>query len=245
LKSAAPPAILRHNRSRPVPFEFGKTVQIAAAALGIPAGAAGTYSVYQTFFTNDLACQRLRASIVATMEKSVAPEAKRTLMRRDVGEFVTKCGAEDPDARTLFEAALKEDRPALAMATSAAAATPAGGATQQGLPKTADVFGRSERGEVRGWVALTRGEPARLGEPNFEGYAISLTVLPPVDTVLRARETMPVWREPQQRGANDESKLQGRVPAQTCVRVVATRPAEGKTRTWGEVVPVTCPPTRG
>jgi hypothetical protein len=51
---------------------------------------------------------------------------------------------------------------------------------------------------------------------------------------------MPVWIEPQ-RGENDQSKLQGRVTAGACVQVLTTRPAEGKTRTWGEVLPAPCP----
>jgi hypothetical protein len=40
---------------------------------------------------------------------------------------------------------------------------------------------------------------------------------------------------------NDEKKLQGRVAAAGCVRVIAARPAEGKARTWGEVAPIPCP----
>ena len=88
-------------------------------------------------------------------------------------------------------------------------------------------------------TALTRGEVDRVGEPNFDGYSLSLTVLPPAGTVLQSRHMVPVWSEPQV-GPNDQTKLQGRLPARTCVRVVATRPAEGKNRTWGEVVPVGC-----
>ena len=95
-----------------MPFEFAKTVQIGAAVLGIPAAAAGTYSAYQTYFTNDAVCQRLRASILTVMEKNVTPDAKRTLLRKDVGEFDKKCGAADPDARTIFLAAVREGEPA-------------------------------------------------------------------------------------------------------------------------------------
>ena len=64
--------------------------------------------------------------------------------------------------------------------------------------------------------------------------------LPPAGTILRPRQVIPVWHEPQY-GDNDSTKLQGRVAAGICVRVVATQPARGKTRTWGDVVPVICP----
>jgi len=220
-------------------------VQFAAAALGIPAAAAGTYSVYQTYFTNDAVCPRLRIAIVSTMERSVAPEAKRSLLRKDVGEFVKKCGDTDPDARTLFQEALREEKPA---AIARAAALPqasdfsaANTAAPDGLPSgVAAGFGRSPGGAARGWVALTRGEPGRIGEPNFDGHELSLTVLPPPGTVLRPRLMMPVWLEPQG-SVNDEKKLQGRIPASGCVRVISVRPAEGRARTWGEVAPVPCP----
>jgi hypothetical protein len=52
---------------------------------------------------------------------------------------------------------------------------------------------------------------------------------------------LPVWTEPQHAG-NDDKKLQGRLAATGCVRVVTTHAAEGRTRTWGEVVPAPCPP---
>jgi hypothetical protein len=227
-----------------VAFDFAKIVQFAAAALGIPAAAAGTYSAYQTYFTNDAMCQKLRTSIVAIMERSVAPEAKRTLLRKDVGDFIKTCGNADPDARTLFQEALREDRPvAVALAASrpdlSAAKTAA--AMPDGIPASViAAFGRSPAGEARGWVALTRGEPNRIGEPNFDGHELSLTALPPPGTVLRPKLMLPVWVEPQG-SVNDEKKLQGRVPATGCVRVISAKAAEGKARTWGEVVPVACP----
>ena len=220
---------------------LGKTVQIAAAVLGIPAAAAGTYGVYQTYFTNEVACQKLRAAIVSTMERNVAPEAKRTLLRKEVGEFVVKCGAADPDARTLFEAALKEEPPAARPAAVSAANVATKSAAPNGVPPAVlAAFGRSPGGEVRGWVALTRGDAGRVGEANFEGFELSATALPPAGTVLRPKLVMPVWSEPQG-GSNDETKLQGRVPATGCVRVVSARAGTEGKRTWGEVVPVPCP----
>jgi hypothetical protein len=248
IESFAAARHLPHDeREKTVGFEnLGKTVQIAAAVLGIPAAAAGTYSAYQTYFTNDAVCQKLRTSIVAIMERNVAPEAKRTLLRKDVGDFVKTCGAADPDARILFQEALREDRP---VAVAAAAPRPVSDlspaktavATPDGIPTgLAAAFGRSPAGEVRGWVALTRGEPNRIGERNFEGYELSLTALPPPGTVLRPKLMLPVWVEPQG-SVNDEKKLQGRVPATGCVRVISVKAAAGKARTWGEVAPVACP----
>lgn len=219
----------------------GKLVQIAAAALGIPAAAAGAYGVYQNYFTNDSVCQRLRTGIISTMEKNVPADAKRSLLRKDVNEFVQKCGEQDVEARILFVAALQEDVPVAGTPAKPTETAPASQAVD-GVPAgIVAMFGRSPAGEARGWVALTRGEPARLGEPNFDGHALSLTALPPAGTVLRPRHMVPVWTEPQHAG-DDEKKLQGRIALTGCVRVLGTRAAEGRSRTWGEVVPAPCPP---
>lgn len=213
---------------------LGKMVQIAAAALGIPAAAAGTYSVYQTYFTNEAVCQKLRVSIVSTMERNVAPDAKRTLLLKDVAEFDRKCQDTDPDAHSLFQAAI---RPVQALTpASAVASGPSPAAPTDALSKTVAVFGKSPTGELRGWVPLIRS-----GEVIFEGYATTPALLPPVGTVLSAKQVTPVWREPLPPGPNDPDKLQGRLPADACVRVVATRPAPAQARQWGEVAPVACP----
>ena len=89
-----------------------KVLQIAGAALGIPAAAAGSFAAYQNYFSTDATCQKLRTNIVATMERSVAPETKRTLLRKDVNEFDKLCGDGDPDARTIFHAAVTPEHPA-------------------------------------------------------------------------------------------------------------------------------------
>src|SRR4051794_40159008 len=89
-----------------------KVLQIAGAALGIPAAAAGTFAAYQNYFSTDGTCQKLRNNIVAIMERNVAPETKRSLLRKDVNEFDKLCGEGDPDARTIFHAALTPDHPA-------------------------------------------------------------------------------------------------------------------------------------
>jgi len=212
-------------------FEFGKTVQIGAAVLGIPAAAAGTYSAYQTYFTNDAVCQRLRASILTVMEKNVAPDTKRTLLRKDVGEFDKKCGGADPDARTIFLAAVREgEGPALAVAP-ANDKTPASQAPRARV--IAFVVGG---GAEHGWVAIGR-KTEKAWQPNFSGHPISETSLPPAGTVLTALQPLPVWREPQA-GANDPAKLIGSLPQASCVKVVATRVGQG--RLWAEVTPVAC-----
>jgi hypothetical protein len=220
-----------------MPFEFGKIVQIAAAVLGIPAAAAGTYSVYQTYFTNEVTCQKLRTSIIIVMEKNVPADAKRTLLRKEVGEFDAKCGAADPDARTLFLAAMREGdgtAPEAATATRAIAAAAPGTSVRE-APRAVSVFGMSGRDE-RGWVAIGR-KADKAWEPNFTGFKISDTALPPAGTVLTALQALPVWQEPQA-GANDPAKLTGRLPQAACVKVVATRVGTG--RLWAEVTPASC-----
>ena len=203
------------------------------------AAAAGTYSVYQTYFTNEVTCQKLRTSIIAVMEKNVTPEAKRTLLRKEVGEFDVKCGAADPDARTLFLAAMRESNgtaPEAATASRAMTAAASDTAIVREVPRAAiSVFGMSGRDE-RGWVAIGR-KADKAWEPNFTGTKISETALPPTGTVLTALQALPVWQEPQA-GANDATKLIGRLPQSACVKVVATRVGNG--RLWAEVVPASC-----
>src|SRR4029079_10735526 len=104
-----------------------KVLQIAGAALGIPAAAAGTFAAYQNYFSTDGTCQKLRNNIVAIMERNVAPETKRSLLRKDVNEFDKLCGEGDPDARTIFHAALTPDHPAPVSAETAHAQTPVTG----------------------------------------------------------------------------------------------------------------------
>src|SRR5258705_6917588 len=100
-----------------------KVLQVAGAALGIPAAAAGTFAAYQNYISNDVTCQKLRSNIVAIMERNVAPETKRTLLRKDVNEFDKVCGEGDPDARTIFHAAITPDHPAPAATETANATT--------------------------------------------------------------------------------------------------------------------------
>ena len=107
------------------------TLQLVGAALGIPAAAAGSYSACQNYFSNEATCQRLRTSILAVMERRIAADAKRTLRRKDIAEFDKNCGDGDPDARTVFQAALEETQPA---AISSAARADASATAHAALP---------------------------------------------------------------------------------------------------------------
>ena len=223
-----------------------KVLQIAGAALGIPAAAAGTFAAYQNYFSTDVTCQKLRNNIVATMERNVAPETKRSLLRKDVTEFDKLCGDGDPDARTIFHAAVAVEHPAPAAAETGHATrrTPPATAAAAGQPdlsrrsqlQSVGVFGAPGAKEHYGWVALSRRQSGAW-VPHFNGYTISDTSLPPPGTVLSAQIMLPVWSEPQ--GAtNDQTKMQSRLPNGACVRVLSTRGGSG--RLWAEVAPASC-----
>ena len=152
-----------------------KVLQIAGAALGIPAAAAGTFAAYQNYVSNDGTCQKLRSNIVAIMERSVAPETKRTLLRKDVNEFDKLCGEGDPDARTIFHAAITPDHPAPAATETANATTADAGhgpaaagaqpepSSRRSQLQAAAVFGAPGTKEHYGWVALGRRQSGALG----------------------------------------------------------------------------------
>ena len=90
------------------PENLVRLLQMTGAALAIPAAAAGTFAAYQSYFSSDVTCQKLRNNIVAIMERHVAPETKRSLLKKDVTEFDKLCGEGDPDARAIFQAAITE-----------------------------------------------------------------------------------------------------------------------------------------
>src|SRR5213079_2604772 len=132
--------------------------------------------------------------------------------KKDVTEFDTLCGDADPEARIIFQAAITE-HPADATHADASA-----GASSQRAPRDSlGVFGAPSTKDHYGWVAIGRRQSGSW-VPNFTGYAISDTSLPPSGTVLSAKIMLPVWSEPQS-GANDQSKLQSRLPRGACVRV--------------------------
>jgi len=216
-------------------------LQLFGAALGIPAAAAGCYSAYQTYFSSGAVCQRLRTVIVITMESKISSDAKQALLRRNVTEFDKTCGDSDPDASTVFKAALQEHPP---ISPVPDASVQAATADAQSLKATsslsvppAPVFGAAGSGERYGWIALSREQPGAWIS-NFGGNAISETSLLPLGTVLMAQQELPVWTEPQLADSNDPTKLQNTLPARACVRVLATRPGTG--RLWMQVTSASC-----
>jgi hypothetical protein len=200
--------------------------QLVGAVLAVPAGIAGTYSVYHNYVSGGVSCDALRGSIIAVLDKNLAPEAKRTLLRHDVEQFTQNCGAKDPDAQVIFEAAM-----------APAPATPRRNAAAPGA-----IFGLSRSGEKRGWVALFKRSAAG-SEPNFEtALPITAKSLPEIGAVLTARIMVPVWLEAPPVGqTSDPSDLQGRIAAGTCVKVVSRGPS-GRPY-WAEVEPQACPQT--
>jgi hypothetical protein len=232
-----------------IPQKMVTLLQLAGAALGIPAAAAGSYTAYQTFFSSEATCQKLRSNILATLERRIAAEAKHALLRKDVSEFDKSCGDADPDARVIFQAAMQDAAPPgnrMPRAIPAPAATPAGvAAVGQPEPAAAPVrdqpltiFGAPGSSERHGWVAISRKDKAEGWVVNFTGYAISQTALPPPGTILTAQRNVPVWSDIQVGAGNDTSKLQNRLPPGACVRVLGTR--AGPARLWAEVAPASC-----
>jgi hypothetical protein len=208
-----------------------RMLQITGAMLGVPAAAAGTFAAYQSYFSTDVTCQKLRNDIIGIMERNVAPETKRNLLKKDVMEFDKLCGEGDPDARTIFQAAMAEHPAEAAHATAEAGVSP-----QRPQWASLGVFGAPGSKERYDWVAISRRQSG-VWVPTFTGYAISETSLPPPGTILSAKTMLPVWAEPQP-GPNDPSKMHSRLPSGACVRVLATRGGSG--RLWAEVAPASC-----
>lgn len=203
-----------------------KLLQLLGALLAIPAGAAGTYAVYRSYVAGGVDCPALRTTIIATMDRNIAPDAKRTLLKEDVGKFDQHCADQDPEARVIFDSAASPPQASESSpARLASAIVPAA------------IFGLSRSGEERGWVALVRHDADRNMETNFDGFPISPTSVPGPGTVLTVRRFMPVWLESYP-GPNDPSKLQGRLAAGSCVKVLSVRP--NTARLWAEVMPVAC-----
>jgi len=210
-----------------------RIMQVTGAALGIPVAAAGAYSVYNTYFSTKTACQNLRGAIISTMEKNIPADAKSVLLKKDIAEFEKTCGAIDPDARSIFVAALQQlESQNAPLASSGAAATAA--KSRPALPALASFD--TIQGDRRGWVTLGRRDAA-VGELNFEGFNVSATALPAAGTILTARWPMPVWAEPST-SRPDLTMARALVQAGTCVRVLAAR--EGGERLWVEVTPAPC-----
>lgn len=217
-----------------------KLLQFLGAALAIPVAAAGAYSVYSKYMSGGVSCTDLRGSIIAVMDRNITPDAKRTLLKEDVANFDKHCADKDPEARVVFDAAVAQSSTSQSTAQQPAGPQPAqdsSGVQTASVTAQAAIFGLSKSGEARGWVALVRHDADKNIEPNFDGFPISPTSLPAPGTVLTVKHFMPVWLEPYQ-GPNDPTKLQGRMAAGSCVKVLSTRPNTG--RLWAEVVPEAC-----
>jgi hypothetical protein len=136
-----------------------KLLQMTGAALAIPAAAAGTFAAYQSYFSSDVTCQKLRTNIVAILERHVAPETKRSLLKKDVAEFDKLCGEGDPDARAIFQAAVTEHPGDAAHAPAAA------GPRMQTRPPSASRPPRSAFLVLRAPRSITAGSRSVAGSP--------------------------------------------------------------------------------
>jgi hypothetical protein len=97
---------------------FVTITQMLGSLLAVPVGIASAYSFYRANFSPETTCQSLRSGIVAMLDKSVDPAARRVLVRRDVEVFEKTCATVDPDATAAFKALLAADK------TAAPAAAP-------------------------------------------------------------------------------------------------------------------------
>jgi hypothetical protein len=173
------------------------------------------------------------------MERNIPADTKRGLLHKDVAEFEKMCAKTDPESWVVFEAAITPDAKPQSAPVVASATMPAVPVGATVLPRAAaDAFGVSSSGESRGWVALRRHEPGKDPESHFDGYAITDATLPAAGSKLTALRLVPVWREPLPPGPNPPDKLQGRLAAGGCVRVLSTR--QGPNRVWAEVMPINC-----
>jgi hypothetical protein len=121
-----------------------RLLQITGAALGIPAAAAGTFAAYQSYFSTDVTCQKLRNDIIGIMERNVPPETKRSLLKKEVTEFDKLCGERDPEARVIFQAAMS-DHPGEAHAPAAAGPAPVSASSQRAQLASLTVLARQAR----------------------------------------------------------------------------------------------------
>jgi len=242
-----------------------KFLQFLGALLAIPAGVAGTYAVYHNYMSGGVSCNELRSTIIATMDRNISLDAKKTLLKEDVGNFDKYCADKDPEARVVFDAALAGQQAgqqaaqklsgaqtvAVSMGVTAAANQGAGnqeaGTQTAALPpsdnqapaKPAAIFGLSRSGEKRGWVALIRRDEDKNVVPNFDGFSVEPLTPPKPGTVLKARRPLFVWLQPPPPGQkNDISEMQGRIAVGECVKVLTNGPPV--TRFWTEVAPEKC-----
>jgi hypothetical protein len=58
-----------------------KLLPMTGAALAIPAAAKGTFAAYESYFSSDVTCQKLRNNVIAIMESSAL--ARPVIHERD------------------------------------------------------------------------------------------------------------------------------------------------------------------
>ena len=231
--------------------KFTTALQIVGAVLGIPAAAGGTYSVYRSYFASNADCAGLRTSLLGMMDRAIAEDSRRALMKKDVAEFSQKCGSGDPDAMAVFTMAMqpadaaKATPIALTQPAPAAPAKPdAGKALDAAHPAGGlygatpiGIFGLSASGQAQGWVALDRRDSDHFGESSFDGFEAGK---PPAEkALLTARWAVPVWLAPQAPGLPDLKQIQGRLAKGQCIRVLSFRTAN-QGRPWANAEPAAC-----
>jgi hypothetical protein len=114
------------------------SLQFLGAALAVPAGIAGVYSAYHNYFSPEVRCQELRNLTLVTLEKNIPTEAKRALLKNDVGQFQAKCSEVEPETAMVFQVALQElDKPAPAPPAPKPAQKPAAQARAAAAPALA------------------------------------------------------------------------------------------------------------
>lgn len=230
-------------------------LQIVGAALGIPAAAGGTYTVYRSYFASNVDCQTLRNSLLATMDRATSQDIRRSLMKKDVATFSQKCGAGDPDALAVFTMAMQPVESGQTGAAAPAQPAPASNVEKAATAKTVAAkdaaqpapglyaavpignFGVSASGQAQGWVALDRRDPDHLGESSFDGFETGKA--PAEKSVLTARWAVPVWLEAQPPGLPDLKRIQGRLAKGQCIRLLSFRTAS-QGRPWANAEPAAC-----
>ena len=112
------------RRSAPRFIRAVGTLQVVGSLLAIPVGLASAYSIYHANFSVETTCQRLRANIVAVIDKRLDASTRRILVGRDVEAFEQSCGNVDPDATAAFKALLAADKTPASGPTAAVPAAP-------------------------------------------------------------------------------------------------------------------------
>jgi hypothetical protein len=180
-------------------------VQVSAALIAIPVALGGVYSLYHHHVSKHGVCETLRDKVLTVIDRSLAPSVKYVLVQQDVEQFQTKCAEVDPDVSHIFHVTITQLHASISREAPRADHPQAKPSTTEGAPPAPSVAvaaaptvppgaicGRSEAGEQRGWVALSRRDAGHLGESNFDGFPDGQAAPPPIGTRLHARRTIPV-----------------------------------------------------